>query len=279
MSLLSLLRQKERFGIGVLSGTSVDGIDVGYVHLVRRSGSLKIELLSFETYPIAPALRQRIIKNFSPDAARLPELSQLNFLIGELFAEAILTFKTAFKVEKLDFVASHGQTFWHQPEQQRIGKHKVRSTLQLGEAAVIANRVGVPVISDFRVADVAMGGEGAPLAPYLDWLLYGKQPIGRVLLNIGGIANLTALKPFADKQDLIFFDCGPGNVFLDAASQRLFGKPFNKGGNLAAQGTPARKSANRTSARPLLPQSTTEINWTRILQRSLSGTHSITVPA
>lgn len=240
MSLLELLRRRERFGIGVLSGTSVDGIDVGYVHLQQRKAGLHVELLGFETYPIAPALRQHLLQNLQPELARLPQLSQLNFLVGELFAEAILQFRAAFKVKQLDFVASHGQTFWHQPEPQRIGKYAIRSTLQLGEGAVIANRVGVPVISDFRVSEVAMGGEGAPLAPYLDWLLYGQAPIGRVLLNIGGIANLTALKPFAEKDELIFFDCGPGNVFLDAATQALFKKPFDKDGAFAAKGNVSR---------------------------------------
>ncbi|MFN3393945.1 MAG: anhydro-N-acetylmuramic acid kinase, partial [Candidatus Thermochlorobacter sp.] len=166
---LSLLfRKKERFAIGVLSGTSVDGIDVGYVHLMGYGVRTKIELLAFQTYPIDAALRRAILRNFAPDSACLPELSALNFLIGEKFADAILSFKTSFKVKQLDFIASHGQTFWHQPEPFRIGKYKVRSTLQLGESAVIANRVGVPVVSDFRVSDVAMGGQGAPLAPYLD---------------------------------------------------------------------------------------------------------------
>lgn len=237
--LISLLRKKERFAIGALSGTSVDGIDVGYVRLVGAGERAKIELLAFQTYPIAPALRQAILRNFSPDLARLPELSALNFLIGESFADAILSFKSAFKVKRLDFIASHGQTFWHQPEPFRIGKRKVRSTFQLGESAVIANRVGAPVVSDFRVSDVAMGGEGAPLAPYLDWLLFRSRSASRVLINIGGISNLTALKANGNRSDIIYFDCGPGNALIDMAAQRFFQKPFDKDGKFAAQGAPS----------------------------------------
>ncbi len=239
LSLTSLLRKKERFAIGVLSGTSVDGIDVGYVRLTGTGERTKIELLGFSTYPIAPVLRRKIVENFAPESARLPMLSSLNFLIGELFAEAILAFQTEFKVTHLDFVASHGQTFWHQPQPLRIGRYKVRSTLQLGESAVIANRVGVPVVSDFRVADLALGGEGAPLAPYLDWLLFRHRTRSRVLINIGGISNLTALKAHATLSDVIYFDCGPGNVMIDMASQLFFHKPFDKNGELAAQGTPS----------------------------------------
>ncbi len=237
---LSLLfRKKERFAIGVLSGTSVDGIDVGYVHLMGYGERTKVKLLAFQTYPLAPALRQAILRNFTPELARLPELSALNFLIGEKFADAIVAFKTSFKVKQLDFIASHGQTFWHQPEPFRIGKYKVRSTLQLGESAVIANRVGVPVVSDFRVSDVAMGGEGAPLAPYLDWLLFRHRHLSRLLINIGGISNLTALKANGQRSDIIYFDCGAGNALIDMAAQYFFQKPFDKDGRFAAQGTPS----------------------------------------
>ncbi len=238
-SLISLLRKRERFGIGVLSGTSVDGIDVGYVRFIGTGERRTIELLGFHTYPIAPTLRCKIIENFSPESARLPMLSSLNFLIGEMFADAILMFQKEFKVKHLDFVASHGQTFWHQPQPLRIGRYKIRSTLQLGESAVVANRVGVPVVSDFRVADIALGGEGAPLAPYLDWLLFRHRTRSRVLINIGGISNLTALKARAKLSEVIYFDCGPGNVMIDMASQLLFHRPFDKDGALAAQGTPS----------------------------------------
>lgn len=237
--LASLLRKKERFAIGTLSGTSVDGIDVGYVRLLGAGERAKIELLAFQTYPIAPDLRQRILRNFEPDLARLPELSALNFLIGEKFADAILRFKRAFNVKRLDFVASHGQTFWHQPEPFRLGKYAARSTLQLGESAVIASRVGVPVVSDFRVSEVAMGAEGAPLAPYLDWLLFRHRRLSRVLINIGGISNLTALKAGGTRSDIIYFDCGVGNVLIDMAAQRFFQKPFDKDGKFAAQGAPS----------------------------------------
>jgi anhydro-N-acetylmuramic acid kinase len=237
--LISLLRKKERFAIGVLSGTSVDGIDVGYVRLTGAGEGTKLELLGFHTYPLAPALRRKILENFSPESARLPMLSSMNFLIGEMFADAILAFQKEFKVKYLDFVASHGQTFWHQPQPLRIGRYKIRSTLQLGESAVIANRVGVPVVSDFRVADIALGGEGAPLAPYLDWLLFRHRTRSRVLINIGGISNLTALKANAKLSEVVYFDCGPGNVMIDMAAQLFFHQPFDKNGALAAQGTPS----------------------------------------
>jgi anhydro-N-acetylmuramic acid kinase len=242
-SIVSLTKKKSRVGIGVLSGTSLDGIDVGMVELYGSGERGRVALRAFETYPIPSAIRAKILRNFNPDAARLPELSQLHFLIGALFADAVEKFMTTHRVKKqtVDFIASHGQTFWHNPTPEKIGAYKVSSTFQLGEGSVLANRFCLPVISDFRASEFFFGGEGAPLAPYLDFLLFRHAKLNRALLNIGGISNITALPKACGKSDVIFFDCGPGNVLLDKAAQFYFGKPFDKNGRFAAQGKASEK--------------------------------------
>lgn len=242
-------KSKTRIGIGALSGTSVDGIDVGLVKIHGSGESAKVKLLAFETYPFSTAIRAKILKSCDPLLAALPELAQLHFLIGELFADAIQTFLTAYRPKRLDFIASHGQTVWHNPKRERIGKFHVGSSLQLGEGAIIANRLGVLTMSNFRAAEFAFGKDGAPLAPYLDYLLFRSSTKNRLLINIGGISNLTALKANAQKRDVIFFDSGAGNILLDKATQHFFGKPFDGGGRLASKG-----SINPTALNELLSE-------------------------
>lgn len=234
-----VLHKKIRLGVGVLSGTSLDGIDAGLVKLSGSGERTKVNLLAFKTYPFEKAVRENMLKNFSPKTATLPELSQLNALIGTLFSNAVrrLLKQESIALEKIDFVASHGQTFWHQPEPERIGTHRVRSTFQLGDGSVIASELGVVTISDFRTAELPLGGDGAPLMPYLDFLLYRSKTTSRALLNIGGISNISVLPKGCAKQDVIFFDCGAGNLLMDKAAMRFFNKSFDKNGRIAASGT------------------------------------------
>jgi anhydro-N-acetylmuramic acid kinase len=237
--LADVTRKKMRIGIGVMSGTSLDGIDIGLVRIRNSGDETKVELLAFDTFPIPKPIRERVLLLLNGKSTTLREVSQLNFLIGEVFADSIDAFlrEQRFAKDDVDFIASHGQTMWHEPEPERIGGFSIRSTLQLGNGAVIANRLGLMTIWDFRCAEFPHGGEGAPLAPFLDYLLFRHATKNRALLNLGGISNITALKAGSSKDEVIFFDCGAANNLLDKAAQHFFNKPFDKEGALAAKGT------------------------------------------
>ena len=163
------------------------------------------------------------------------DLARLNFLLAELYAEAVLATQRRFH-QKADLIGCHGQTLYHQGEPAKFLGRKLAVTWQTGEGAVIAARVGVPVVSDFRPADMAAGGKGAPLVPFLDYLLYRDRRIGRIVQNIGGIANLTAIPAGASAEQVMAFDTGPGNMVIDAVTERLFGKPYDRDGRIAASG-------------------------------------------
>jgi anhydro-N-acetylmuramic acid kinase len=169
------------------------------------------------------------------ERARVADLARLNFLLGHLYAGAVLAAARKFKV-KIELIGCHGQTLYHQGEAQAFLGRSLAVTWQTGEGAVIAARVGAPVVSDFRPADMAAGGKGAPLVPFLDYLLYRDERVGRIAQNIGGIANLTAIPAGAKPEQVVAFDTGPGNMVLDAVSERLFRQPYDRGGRIAARG-------------------------------------------
>jgi anhydro-N-acetylmuramic acid kinase len=226
---------------GVMSGTSADGIDVALVQIgesnlrgrVARGHTIK--LLGHMQFPYAANVRVSIIAAMNADRASVADLARLNFLLGELYADAVLATQRRFRV-KANLIGCHGQTLYHQGNAERFLGRKVSTTWQTGEGAVIAARVGVPVVSDFRPADLAAGGKGAPLVPYLDYLWFRDARIGRIVQNIGGIANLTAIPAGAGSDDVVAFDTGPGNMVIDAVTQRLFGKPFDRDGIIASAG-------------------------------------------
>lgn len=221
---------------GVMSGTSADGINVALVQLSARGrGRPRYTLLAHEEYPFPAPVRRAILEMMNAELARVADLARLNFLLGELYAEAVA--KTARKHRvKLDLVGCHGQTLYHQGMAQRFLKRKLVVTWQTGEGAVIAARLSVPVVSDFRTADVAAGGKGAPLVPFLDYFLYRDQHLARIAQNIGGIANLTAIPAGASLHEVLAFDAGPGNMVIDAAMEELFGKRYDRDGKVAASG-------------------------------------------
>jgi anhydro-N-acetylmuramic acid kinase len=167
--------------------------------------------------------------------ASVADLARLNFLLGELYADAVLATQRKFRV-KVELVGCHGQTLYHQGEARAFLGRQISTTWQTGEGAVIAARVGVPVVSDFRPADMAAGGKGAPLVPYLDYVLFRDSSVGRIVQNIGGIANLTAIPASARLGAVFAFDTGPGNMVIDAVTQKLYGRPFDLGGKIAASG-------------------------------------------
>src|ERR1700686_4289993 len=232
---------------GVMSGTSADGINVALVRFGSdRAGRARglsphknphsdFKLLAHEEYPFPAPVRRAILEMMNAELARVADLARLNFLLGELFAEAVA--KTARKHRvKLDLVGCHGQTLYHQGVAQRFLGRKLAVTWQTGEGAVLAGGLGVPVVSDFRPADMAVGGKGAPLVPFLDFLLYRDPRAGRVVQNIGGVANFTAIPPGASVDRVLAFDTGPGNMVIDAVMQHLFGKSYDRDGRIAGSG-------------------------------------------
>jgi len=233
--LAGLAAKKSLRVVGLMSGTSADGVDAAIVD-VGRGG---VEVLAFETRPYSPALRRRVLAVCEPDAA-VAELCHLNFVLGEVFAEAALSAARRAGVRRasIDLIGSHGQTVCHLPAARRFGRRTVRSTLQIAEPAVIAERTGIATVADFRTRDVAAGGQGAPLVPYADWRLFGHRRIARAVQNIGGIANVTYLPPAARREDVVAFDTGPGNMILDrlAALVSAGRRRCDRNGALAGRG-------------------------------------------
>jgi anhydro-N-acetylmuramic acid kinase len=183
-------------------------------------------------------VRDSIFRLFRPETSSVDAISSINFLLGELFADAALAAikSTSLTTEQIDLIASHGQTIWHDPIGKNISGRTIQSTFQIGEPSIIAARTGITIVADFRPADMAHGGQGAPLVSYPDWILFGDPNITRTVQNIGGIANVTYLPAGGDIDDVIAFDTGPGNMLIDAAVDRLFGLPFDKNGDIASHG-------------------------------------------
>jgi anhydro-N-acetylmuramic acid kinase len=239
---------------GVMSGTSADGINVGLVRIGdgralrshRRSAAntrsrgqecpRRIELLGHAEYAYPKRVREAILTAMNARQASVADLARLNFLLGELYAGAVLRTDAKFRV-KAELVACHGQTLYHQGAAKRFLGREIAATWQTGEAAVVAQRTGVPVVSDFRPADMVAGGQGAPLVPFLDYLLFRDARRGRIVQNIGGIANLTFIPPGAEASDVIAFDTGPGNMVIDAVTEKLLRQPFDRNGRIARSGS------------------------------------------
>src|SRR5580700_3797256 len=228
------MKRKPMVVAGVMSGTSADGIDVAVVRLADHPHG-RFELIGHAEYPYPKKVRAAVLAAMNASQANVANLARLNFLLGELYSEAVLATEQQFRV-KVDLVGCHGQTLYHQGEPQRFLGRKLTATWQTGESAIIAARVDAPVVSDFRPADMAAGGKGAPLVPFLDYLLFRDARVGRIVQNIGGIANLTAIPAGAAASDVIAFDTGPGNMVIDAITEKLFGRPFDRGGKIATSG-------------------------------------------
>jgi anhydro-N-acetylmuramic acid kinase len=236
---------------GLMSGTSADGINVAIVRIAAEpsgfrerpthaTGSSGQEcplhtILGHAEYPYPRKVRMAVLAAMNAARASVADLARLNFLLGELYADAVLATQRRFHV-KVDLVGCHGQTLYHQGEPALYLGRRVATTWQTGEAAIIAGRVGVPVVSDFRPADMAAGGKGAPLVPYLDYLWFHDSRRGRIVQNIGGIGNLTAIPAGASAESVVAFDTGPGNMVIDAVTEKLSRKPFDRGGRIAASG-------------------------------------------
>ncbi len=239
-----LLKKNKKYVIGLMSGTSVDGIDAAVVEITGHSLETTVDLIAFETFPFLPDVPQRILALCQPDTSRVDDICEMNFYIGHLFAEAVkhILQKNGISTSDIDLIGSHGQTIHHLPGDLNTDCKDSRypSTLQIGEPAVIAHETGIPTIADFRVADMAAGGQGAPLVSYPDYLLFHDSLKTVGLLNIGGIANLTVLPANGSFDSVSAADTGPGNMCVDAVvSEITDGKErYDKAGQRAAQGTP-----------------------------------------
>jgi anhydro-N-acetylmuramic acid kinase len=237
---LTLNRVRQHYAVGLMSGTSHDGIGAGLVTIDERH-SPPVRLLAFGTYPYAPQFRARLLRASADPRVGANELAQLNFALGNALGRAALSILRRARVApaRLSFIGSHGHTLFHLPP-RRAARGETPSTLQLGESAVIAALTGVPVVADFRTMDVALGGEGAPLAPLAHLWLFGDRRRGRIVQNIGGIGNATYLPPRARTGDprLIAFDTGPGGGLIDAFAARLSGGKLlmDRDGRIAARG-------------------------------------------
>jgi anhydro-N-acetylmuramic acid kinase len=220
---------------GIMSGTSADGIDVALCRIAPARTRPHIELVRHRAFPYPAPLRKAVLAAMDAQSTSAAELARLNWRLGEAYGEAA---QAAAQGYALDLVGCHGQTIYHQGIARLYAGRSIACTWQLGEPALIAAAVQAPVVSNFRPADMVAGGQGAPLVPLLDATLFAHPHRARVLQNLGGIANLTLVPPGGALDNLLAFDTGPANMVIDALTQRLFNKPYDRGGRLAASGTP-----------------------------------------
>lgn len=228
--------------VGLMSGTSVDGIDAAVVKLTpsaEREHGVEIELLAFENTPFPVQVRNSIFELFDPANATIDKVGAMNMWLGELYAQATLSVigKSGLSPSQILAAGSHGQTIYHAPEEKVMGGYNLHCTVQIGDGAVIANRTGIPCVSDFRVADLAVGGQGAPLVPFTEYLLFTDPERTLLMQNIGGIGNVTVLPANASPEQVFAFDTGPGNMIIDGLVSQLFDSmTMDIGGDIAAGG-------------------------------------------
>ncbi len=237
--LAEIAAKPERLIVGIMSGTSADGVDAALVH-VRGSGEQLVwRLLRHETLVYSTKVRDLIL-NCSEGGTDTAALCRLNVLLGELFARAAahVVTQAGITMQTVDLIGSHGQTVQHLPAPQTITGISVRSSLQLGEPAVIAERTGVTTVANFRSRDLAVGGQGSPLMSYVDYLLFRNRSRGRLVINVAGVANLVAIPASAGPDRLVGFDSGPGNLVIDGLVTRMTGgrEAFDHGGRYARKG-------------------------------------------
>jgi anhydro-N-acetylmuramic acid kinase len=237
--LLLLSKKKKKIVAGLMSGTSLDGVDVAIIEVKNSGKKSRLKHIGFFTYPFPDGLKEIILSNSVIGSGSVTDICKLNFVIARIYADAVksLCETINFPMQKIDLIGSHGQTIHHLPQKNEQFGYSTSSTLQIGDPSVIAKLTGITTIGDFRVADVALGGQGAPLVPYFDFIMYSSKKVDRALLNIGGISNITALKKDGKAKDVIAFDTGPGNMLIDYLMKNFYGKEFDKDGEIALSGT------------------------------------------
>jgi anhydro-N-acetylmuramic acid kinase len=242
-----------RLVVGLMTGTSLDGVDAALVEIVGSGLFTRARLRQFISVPFEPAVREELFKVASGRSTSSQTISQLNFLLGIVYSEVVLKLCQVAGADLLDIdlIGSHGQTIFHQSEPSVFCGRKIASTLQIGEASFLAERTGVTTVSDFRPRDMSAGGKGAPLIPYVDYVLFRDSRLGRVLLNIGGIANVTSIPAAAEMHQVKAFDTGPGNMVIDALVRHFTAgeKRFDYRGQLARSGAVLPPLLNRLLAK------------------------------
>lgn len=239
MSRLSDISGKKiRTVIGILSGTSVDAVDIVLTRISGNGLNTAIKVLGYKEFKIPQNIRNYVLKTSDPATGSVKDVCRLNVILARYYSKCILSaLKTlGFKPEKVDFIGSHGQTIHHLPQKNRFFGIDSKSTLQIGDPSVIANCTGILTIGDFRIADVGAGGSGAPLVPYLDYILFANKNKNRILLNIGGISNVTILKAGTNFESVTAFDTGPGNMMIDYVANKYFNKEFDKNAEFSLKG-------------------------------------------
>ncbi|GAA3401866.1 anhydro-N-acetylmuramic acid kinase [Paenibacillus hodogayensis] len=236
----NLIAKPSRLIIGLMSGTSLDGVDAAIVKVEGSGLDTKTELLSFTTVAYDDTLREKLKELCSLEHSDVAKVCGMNFYIADVLADAAerAVREAGLTMNDIDLISSHGQTIWHIPAADPADWSLVRSTLQIGDLSVIAKRTGKPVVGDYRTADMAVGGQGAPLVPYADFILFRHEAKGRILQNIGGIGNCAAIPAGGLPEQVVAFDTGPGNMLIDQAVHTLSGgaKSYDDGGQWAAQG-------------------------------------------
>ncbi len=239
-----------------MSGTSADGIDAALLEIGPGDAAGKIKLLEFCTFPYPSDIRRQVLEISDTRTGTVDKLCKLNFLLGEYLAQAVIDIAHQAKLPltRIDLIGSHGQTVQHLPQAEPYNKYSQRSTLQIGEPAVIAERTGITTVADFRPGDIAAGGQGAPLLPYLHYLLFKDYPEAVIVQNIGGIANLTLIPHKAGIDEVIAFDSGPGNMLIDGVISRITRQElrFDPDGSWAAKGKLIPELLEELTAHPYL---------------------------
>lgn len=267
MVIEKMIKKKKLCVAGLMSGTSADGVDVAVVDITDNA----VELVAFDMFPFPLALRNTIFGLFKSDSLKLEDICHYNFVLGEVFADSVIKLCKAkgIALSSIDLIGSHGQTVYHNPKGRRYGQKMIRSTLQIGEPSIIAHRTGITTVADFRPRDMAAGGQGAPLVPFADYVLFKDKHRCRAIQNIGGIANVTYLPKNCKLKDILAFDTGPGNMIID----RLVGlisqgrQKYDANGKMATRGTVDHALLNEAMKHPyykLLPPKSTgreEFGW------------------
>jgi len=235
-TIAQLSRQKRLRVAGLMSGTSADGVDAAIIDIDNRSQ----KLIAFGTVPYPQTVRKAIFRLCDSETSSVNDICHYNVVLGQLFAEALIKLcqKKKIALSSIDLIGSHGQTIYHNPSGTCYGKQKIKSTLQIGEPSVIAERTGITTVADFRPRDMACGGQGAPLVPFADYRLYAHKQFNRAVQNIGGIANVTYLPAGSTPDKIIAFDTGPGNMILDELMSLITRgqKKYDRNGRMAAKG-------------------------------------------
>lgn len=233
-----LFRKKKKLVVGLMSGTSADGMDAALVEITGAGAATTVRQIAFRTFPYPAGYTRFLLTHSDAATARLDEIARLNVLVAEFSADAVARIARAGKrrLADVDLIGSHGQTIQHLPAPVRRFGKTVRATLQIGDPSVIAKRTGVVTVGGFRTGDVAVGGSGAPLVPLFDYLTLRSARASRGVLNLGGIANITILPKNCGAADVVAFDTGPGNMLIDALMARWYRRPFDRDARIASRG-------------------------------------------